>query len=162
MLISSVSRSVFLSWHTSLASRKIRSQKLLAHKTPIWPLLTGITDLMKHGNEGAGAHSSQWQTCLTSRTVRRLLRRIHQRHSNTAKSKCGLSSYRTSQNNSTNIILTKKSDRFWPFFWPWPWPDPPPQYPSARVLGTACGCDFRGVTMQVDLTSWLDKLSLVT
>ena len=47
------------------------------------------------------------------------------------------------------------------FFWPWPWP--PPQYPSGGVLVTACGCDFRGVTFQVDLTShgWLDKLSLV-
>jgi len=65
-----------------------------------------------------------------------------------------------------------------------------PQYPSGLVLGTACGCDFRGFTFQVDLTScvtschlssvtcqvtldfrgviwqvdstsWLDKLSLV-
>jgi len=52
-----------------------------------------------------------------------------------------------------------KSDWFWPV-WPRPWPDPP-QYPSGGVLATACRCDFRGVTFQVDLTSWLDQLSLV-
>jgi len=47
------------------------------------------------------------------------------------------------------------------FFWTWPWLPPPPTCPLGGVLGTACGCDFRGVTFQVDLTSWLDKLSLV-
>jgi len=29
----------------------------------------------------------------------------------------------------------------------------PPQYPSWGVLGTACECDFWGVTLQVDLTN---------
>ena len=38
---------------------------------------------------------------------------------------------------------------------------PSPQYPFGGFLGTACRCDFRGFTFQVDLTSWLDKLSLV-
>ena len=95
-----------------------------------------------------------------------LMRRTHQRRSNTAKSQCGLSWWRTSQNNSKNIIFTGKfwskklkSDRFWPFFWP-PW-SPPVPLRGGSPLGTACGCDFRGVTFRVDLTSWLDKLSLV-
>jgi len=54
-----------------------------------------------------------------------------------------------------------KSDKFRPFFWPSPWPDPAPSGPLGGVLQTACACDFGGVTFQVDLTSWLDKLSLV-
>jgi len=37
MLILCVLRSVYPSWHTSLASERIRSQRLWAHKAPIWP-----------------------------------------------------------------------------------------------------------------------------
>jgi len=54
-----------------------------------------------------------------------------------------------------------ESDRFWPFFWAMTVTWPPPQYPSWVVLVTAYECDFRGVTLQVDLTSWIDKPSLV-
>ena len=55
---------------------------------------------------------------------------------------------------SPKIILKKiKKDRFWPFFWPWPmtvtWP---PRVPRG-VFQTACACDLRGGTFQVDLTS---------
>ena len=47
------------------------------------------------------------------------------------------------------------------FFWAMTVTWPPPPAPLWGVLGTACGCDFRGFTFQVDLTSLLDKLSLV-
>jgi len=40
-------------------------------------------------------------------------------------------------------------------------PDPAHSGPLGGFLQTACACDFREVTFQVDLTSWLDKLSLV-
>jgi len=75
--------------------------------------------------------------------------------------------WRTSQNNLNNINFTGnlfQKNYMWSILtlflamtvtWP------PPQYPSGGVLGTPCGCDFRGVTSQVDLTSWFDKLSLV-
>jgi len=102
-----------------------------------------------------------------SGTVYRLLWRIHQRHSDTAKLKCGLLWWRTSQNSlrtSFSPIFFWR-DLFLPFFWPRPWPEArnltPPQYPSKRVLGTTFECDFRRLTLQVALTSWLDKLSLV-
>jgi len=90
------------------------------------------------------------------------------RRSNTAKSKCGLSWWRTLQNNSKNNIFTRiflgKNIKKWSiltFFLAMTVAWSPPQYHSGVVLVTACGCDFRGVTIQVDLTSWLDKLSLV-
>ena len=49
---------------------------------------------------------------------------------------------------------------FDPFLWPWTNP-PPQELPGGGVLQTACACDLRKVTFQVELTSWLDKLSLV-
>jgi len=39
------------------------------------------------------------------------------------------------------------------FFWAMTVTWPPPPAPLWGVLGTACGCDFRGFTFQVDLTS---------
>jgi len=57
---------------------------------------------------------------------------------------------------------TLKGDRFWPFLGPCrDLTPPPPHYPSYGVVGTTCECYFRRVTSQVDLTSWLDKQSLV-
>jgi len=67
-------------------------------------LLTGTTELIKHQNEEAGTLLIV-TACLASRTVCSLLRRIHQRRSNTTKSKSGLSLWTTSQNDSGNIFL---------------------------------------------------------
>jgi len=142
--------------------RKNTLTKLSAHKTPIWPPWRG--DHEKKPPIRPFVRVYLFNVFVHVTRVK-LLRRIHECHSNTAKLQFGLSWWRTSQNNSKNIIFSEKfqkklkSDWFWPFFWPWPWPDPPPRYPSG-VLGTACGCDFRGVVFQVDFTSWLDKLSL--
>jgi len=85
----------------------------------------------------------------------------------------------TLQDNSKNIRFietklageNKKAIDFDLRFLPWPWPcllifshdcdlAHPPEDPLI-VLRTACACTFRGVTWQVGLTSWLDRLSLV-
>ena len=111
--------------------------------------------------------------------VYRLLWRIHQRLSNTTKSKSGLSLWRTSQNNSKNFFIwcfantriarqlhlspkffwgkNNKWIHFDLFFGPWPWPDPPPQDPSGRFLRQLAhvilgGSPFK-LTWQVELTS---------
>jgi len=149
MLISSLSRSVFPSWHTSLVSERIRSQKLSAHKAPIWP------------PEEEAMRDTYCPQIVVETTS------TPQQH---CQVEVWLLVVRTSKNNSKNIIhfhrnFLGKTITKWSiltFFWPWsPLTWPPFQYPSGGVLGTACWCNFGGVTIEVDLTSWLDKLSLV-
>ena len=140
--------------------RKNTLTKLSAHKTPIWPPWTGdhekkppIRPFVRVYLFNVFVHVTRVE----------LLRRIHECHSNTAKLQFGLSWWRTSQNNSKNIMFSEKfqkklkSDRFWPFFWPWPWPDPPPGTPRG-CLGQLAdvisgGSPFK-LTLQVDLTSF--------
>ena len=56
----------------------------------------------------------------------------------------------------TENCLEKKIKKWsiWTFFWQWPWPDLPPCTPLCAPTQ-----DLRGVTFQVDLTSWLDMLT---
>ena len=112
-----------------------------------------------------------------------MLWRIHLRR-NTAKSKSGLSLWRTLQTNSKNVFfvlmfvatqLARQLRHFhrikigeikkWSIlilFWPWPWPDLRGRPgPLGGELQTACTCDFMGVIFQFDLTSWLVKFHLL-
>jgi len=59
--------------------------------------------------------------------------------------------------NKKNLVKMIKQIKKWSIL---TWSSPP-QVPCDGFLQTACACDLRRVTCQVDLTSWLDNLLLV-
>jgi len=86
-------------------------QKERAHKN--FRYTKPLSDFLKSDNRGNKTWEWRGRSTHLIRgmshlgTVYRLLRRIHQRRNNTAKLQCGLSWWRTSQNNSRTSFLPK-------------------------------------------------------